>query len=95
MKPRFEITLQGYNDRLEMSVHGEIGLFEQLMIIDRLVHLFKYDRLMRAICGYMITRGGIAAILGRDYGTEYRYDVDAIKEMMEKFKKEGTQNDSN
>lgn len=90
MKPRYEITLQGYNDRLEMSVHGDIGLFEQLMIIDRLVHVFKLSKLMRAICGYMISRGGLAVILGQDYGTEYRFDGEALMKMMEKFKEEGT-----
>ena len=85
-KRKYKIHLDGYDDRLEMEISGNFGFLEQLMIIDRLVHVFEYDELMRTICSYMILRGGLAAILGHDYGTEYRFDGEALKEMMEKFK---------
>lgn len=91
MKPNYELDIKGFDNRIEMRLHGSMSMWEKLTMLDQITKHLDLDDFGRFAVGYTIMEGGIAKIMGKDYGTTIKFDGEALMKMMEKFKEEGTE----
>lgn len=91
MKPRYEMNIKMYNERLEINGHGELCDTDIAIIFDQLANALKLDMPDRFMIGAIISVGGIAKMMGRDYGTTVSVDSELLEKLYGRFKEKGTE----
>ena len=79
MKPRYEMNIKMYKERLEITGHGELDESDIAIIFDQLANALKLGMPERFMVGAIISGGGIAKMMGRDYGTTVSVDSELLE----------------
>ena len=87
----YKIEITGRSGNIEMMVDGRINRMDLLVLFDQLAAHLLSTSLERFLVSEMIKEGGLAKVIGREYGETTKIDLAAVKDMMKK----GEQNDSN